>query len=191
MPIKPFTSKICPACGIDKPRSEYYKKGDGVSYRCKPCSLENSKERAPRYFGKYRDYVNAWKQTRYANDPAYREKISQQKAAAYASRKDDINAARRDRWKNDPNCPARKYFRRKDVKDRTPRWVDLNEVLTIYADCPKGMHVDHIVPLKGLIDGRPVTGLHVPWNLQYLTPAANQKKRNRISEADLLRVVKQ
>jgi 5-methylcytosine-specific restriction endonuclease McrA len=72
------------------------------------------------------------------------------------------------------------------VKNRTPSWVNKGELLEIYANCPKGSEVDHIIPLKGLIDGRPVTGLHVPWNLQYLTTSANRKKHNRISEKDII-----
>jgi len=43
------------------------------------------------------------------------------------------------------------------------------------------------VPLRGIIDGRPVTGLHVPWNLQYLKPAENRKKKNKITEQTLQR----
>ncbi len=181
----PFPVKICPHCGISKDRSEYYKKGDGVSYRCKPCTVANNRQRAPQYFGKYAERQNEWRRQR-ALDPEYVKRRQATKKAWYDRNKDRLGTRRREIWATVPDCSMRKHYRRKDVKGRTPPWVDPKALLAVYASCPKGLHVDHIVPLKGLVDGRPVSGLHVPWNLQYLDPMANRKKHNRITEASLL-----
>lgn len=61
-------------------------------------------------------------------------------------------------------------------KHATPIWVDLKAIQEIYINCPKGLTVDHIVPLQGTN----VCGLHVPWNLQYLTRSENSSKGNRL-----------
>ena len=181
----PFITKICPDCKISKNRSDYYKKGNGVSYRCKPCSNAVSRARAPRYFGKYVAKQNEWRQSR-ATDPDYVRRRQAIKKAWYDRNKDRLNSERRRVWATVPDCAARKHYRRKDVKGRTPPWVDPSAILAVYANCPKGLHVDHIIPLKGVIDGRLVSGLHVPWNLQYLDPSENLKKYNRITETSLL-----
>ena len=51
------------------------------------------------------------------------------------------------------------------------------QIREFYANRPSGMTVDHIVPLHGAM----VSGLHVPWNLQYLTGAENGAKGNRFA----------
>ena len=47
-------------------------------------------------------------------------------------------------------------------------------VINVYANCPDNLEVDHIIPLKHT----DVCGLHVPWNMQYLSRSQNAKKSN-------------
>ena len=71
---------------------------------------------------------------------------------------------------------AHEAKRRASRLNATPKFADLNKIKEIYKNCPKGFHVDHIVPLQG----KNVCGLHVEWNLQYLTANANQTKSNKL-----------
>ena len=71
---------------------------------------------------------------------------------------------------------AIKAKRRAALLNATPAWVDTKELRKIYENCPEGHHVDHIIPLVN----RSVSGLHVPWNLQYLPALENQKKSNKL-----------
>lgn len=57
----------------------------------------------------------------------------------------------------------------------TPRWVDTSDLKAIYRNAPSGMSVDHIIPIANSL----VCGLHVPWNLQYLSPVDNSRKKNK------------
>ena len=172
-------------CGIDKARSEYYKKGNGVSYACKPCTLLDNKSRASAYVGKYTDYQNAWKREQTKLDTPYNQRRKILKKRLYDLNKDHLNLKRRQEWANNPECSARKYDTGSRTRKQTPAWVDSHAIIQFYASCPKGFHVDHIIPLKGKIDGRPVSGLHVLWNLQHLSAEENYKKHCRITEAYL------
>jgi hypothetical protein len=74
---------------------------------------------------------------------------------------------------NQANYQARKI-------QAMPYWVNKQEIRTIYNNCPEGYQVDHIIPLRGNY----VCGLHVPWNLQYLSISDNNAKSNS-HESDL------
>jgi len=65
--------------------------------------------------------------------------------------------------------------RRAKLKNAIPLWADLEKIKEIYDSCPVGFHVDHIVPLNG----KNVSGLHVEYNLQYLTAEDNVRKSNK------------
>jgi hypothetical protein len=76
---------------------------------------------------------------------------------------------------------ARKTY----IKQRTPSWVDseelwlIKEVYTLAALRTKIFgfvwHVDHIVPLQGKL----VSGLHVPENMRVIPEIDNLKKKNK------------
>lgn len=66
---------------------------------------------------------------------------------------------------------------------RTPSWLNkahLFEIQSIYLYCDGlrragfDYHVDHIIPLNG----KNVSGLHVPWNLQVIPAKLNLQKGN-------------
>lgn len=75
--------------------------------------------------------------------------------------------------------------------NRCPAWltsVHLKEIEQFYMDADyiqnltkTKMEVDHIIPLQGRI----VSGLHVPWNLQILTSTENRTKKNKFKEVIL------
>lgn len=60
-----------------------------------------------------------------------------------------------------------------------PKWLtkeQKREIELMYKNRPNGYYVDHITPLLG----KNVRGLHVPWNLQYLTASENLAKSNKV-----------
>lgn len=65
---------------------------------------------------------------------------------------------------------------RANKKQRTPKWADLDKIKQFYSNCPRGYHVDHIVPLNG----ETVCGLHTIDNLQYLLASENIAKSNKL-----------
>jgi len=138
----------------------------------------------------------------YRNKPGYKEKIKgyneknkEYKKAYREKHKEELNRKERERYyatyeqnrakkresdkkfaRNNPGKINAKTNKRRAAKlQRTPKWADLKAIEQFYENCPKGMVVDHIIPLQG----KNVSGLHVLENLQYLTWTENSKKINK------------
>lgn len=66
------------------------------------------------------------------------------------------------------------------LRKAIPKWANREAIREIYANRPEGMHVDHIIPLRGEL----VCGLHIETNLQYLTKEINMMKSNRFQDGN-------
>jgi hypothetical protein len=165
--------KTCKTCAVTKPVSAFYKQstrgGFGVRGTCKEC--DNLKKKAYRetlgtvlYERKKQEYQRH-KELRLAQKRHYRQ-----------TNKGKINAL----------VAARK----KVVRQRTPKWLtkddlwlvkEAYELATLRTKMfNTSWHVDHVLPLQG----KTVTGLHVPTNLQVIPGVDNIRKKNKVLYAD-------
>lgn len=133
-----------------------------------------------------------------------KERIALKVKEYYESNKDEIKAYRKQHWQsrsdetktlkaeynkrwkssNKGKVNASTAKRRAARLERTPDWLTkehLQSIESMYAFAKKledlcgiKYHVDHIVPLQG----KSVSGLHVPWNLQILASTLNESKGN-------------
>jgi hypothetical protein len=116
------------------------------------------------------------------------EAISERRRERYAARRDEMIARRRAYYRN--NLPAIIATNRRMIArrlQRMPSWLTDDQVREIVAkyqlaaklSIETGIkhHVDHIVPLQG----KTVSGLHVPWNLQVIPALDNLRKSNKLA----------
>ena len=118
---------------------------------------------------------------------ANREKIREKGRMDYEKNKDAYKE-RAKKWKDqnvalhNARCMDRHV---KKLKAR-PSWLTMIQLVQIqeFYEIAKARsyqtgivhHVDHIIPLQG----KNVSGLHVPWNLQILTASENCSKSNNV-----------
>lgn len=142
-------------------------------YYAKESTKENSRKRTHQYYLRNkRQQHHKFREWR-KNNP---EKEISRRAEYYRLNTDKVKEYTRFWYsKNKQRFVLYAANRRARKLQATPKWVDLDQIKQIYANCPKGYHVDHIVPLRN----PKVSGLHVPWNLQYLTAQENLSKNNK------------
>lgn len=97
----------------------------------------------------------------------------------YRQRNLEVVRAKRQAKKKERRAEYNAYSAKRAASklNRTPDYADLSSIREFYANCPKGYHVDHIIPLRG----ESVSGLHVLSNLQYLDSIQNASKGNSYS----------
>ena len=177
---------LCLKCKVEKSFVEFYvKRGRPRGYQsyCKACAKERTNqhrhENLETLRAKQRDYYKANSEKRvagvlkarknhWANFVAYRRKY----AAA-----------------NPEKVRAWDAIKRANRYQRAPKWLSAlqkQEIENFYwlakdLEIVTGEHyqVDHIVPLNG----KTVSGLHVPWNLQVLPADVNLRKSNKFEGA--------
>lgn len=147
---------------------EYYATDKGREIITKSTNKFKTSDKGKEYYREYhREYRNSDKgkmvQRKYTRTDKGR-KSRRATAKRYANTKSGREKIRKRNW-------YRHHLRRCSYSLSGCR----EEVEKFYDECPKGYTVDHIIPMTH----DKVCGLHVPWNLQYLTRSDNSSKNNQ------------
>jgi len=180
--------KTCTKCEITKSKQEFHKSPkseDGLFPNCKECRHKTYRadyiKNPEKYIKKGREWAkkNPEKHCESAKR-AYRKnpEAAKRRHRNWHERNKEYHNGRNAQWKRDNIELVRAYNanKRADKLNRTPIWAELDLIKEFYKKCPKGYHVDHILPLKG----KTVSGLHVIADLQYLTAEENLRKHNKL-----------
>ena len=142
------------------------------------------------HYAKNADAIRQKRREKYAENPDKERLVARERSAEWrAANPDKVKAQQslKSAYKkaNRHKGAALLAKRRAAKKQRTPSWLTedhlwmIEEVYEIAEVRSKvtgiSWHVDHICPLQG----KNVSGLHVPWNLQVITAAENIAKGNR------------
>jgi hypothetical protein len=161
-------------------------------------SIDKTKLYQATYREKNKDARNAWHRENYAKNKeaikatkkeyraANAEDIKAKNKADYEKHRERYLAQKKEyRALNKGKINALNAARKKVIKQQTPKWVGTTDkwfILETYELAALrtemfgfSWNVDHIIPLQGKI----VSGLHVPNNLQVIPAIENIRKKNK------------
>lgn len=190
--------KKCTKCLIDKEVTEFYKHktgAQGLVASCKQCKkissdswYSNNKQRKAKTVSIWK--VNNREHVSKLNAVSYRNNLIENRAKRqkyHDEHKEEEKVWRRQYLKEKPHISRIWSNKRRVAKlNRLPKWLtDLDKekisefyeyaaMLTAVTGIPH--EVDHIIPLQG----KNVSGLHCPENLQILTRSQNRSKGHRV-----------
>ena len=164
----------CTKCGTTKPDDAFYRAKLGLHGRmswCKICDRARAKKWHAANKDRGRENNRIWQQQN-PEKTAARVRLFRrrhpERVAAIGKRYREQNKGKRAFWQM--NRVARQ-------KQAIPSWADMDAIKDIYANCPDGHHVDHIIPLYAVHGRKHVAcGLHCEANLQYLPADENKRK---------------
>jgi len=163
--------KTCKRCRASKPNEAFHtfsRNRDGLDSWCAQCHRERNSEWAKENRERLTIKAAAWR----AANPVLAAEVALKSSRKLSKQRLEYSAA----WaKANPEKRRAIDARHRAAKrNAVPAWADSKAIAEFYRNAPVGFQVDHIVPLVSPY----VCGLHWEGNLQYLTPAANQSKRN-------------
>jgi hypothetical protein len=145
---------------------------------CTKCHTLKTYDEFPKYTRYYDGYRPDCKTCCNArNKLNYYKDLTKSRLRSRVDRKNHPQTYRTWLAKNKKQKNAYKSQRRKLIIQATPKWADIQAIISFYKNCPEGYQVDHIVPIKG----KHICGLHVLENLQYLPKFDNLSKGNKIN----------
>ena len=177
--------KTCISCKIEKPKNNEFfsyrnKKRGWFASWCKDCRVKKRKETWGRELIKQRERRGNLERMDVAPKPPKINKPCRgcgthdkgaKKRYCELCAKTVLVELRRDKKRKD------KCIYKSRLRKAMPTWADRLKIREFYKSRPEGCHVDHIVPIRGEL----VSGLHVHYNLQYLTAEDNMSKGNHYS----------
>jgi hypothetical protein len=177
-------NRTCRICAVEKLITEFSKHKtykDGIDTSCKECVRERKRQVWAADPERYRAYGKKYK-------AANKELIAERNKKYVLDNSETRKATMQSYRQRTKDRQAEYVRRRQSAKmQRTPKWLTEDDVWVMREayNLAKirtnmfgfGWHVDHILPLQG----KTVSGLHVPTNLQVIPWIENVRKHNKVN----------